>query len=394
MRLKLDARHIAEPLGAATEGERRIAWLRLAAVPIIYAAGTLPHPNPNTGAFDVAIGAVAVYALGVLAWVYSHPVSPRFSLAATGIDIGAITALAVLSGGAFSNARGAYFLIPITVSFRFRPNLTAAAAAVTVGAYLAQALAHPAVHLAHADRFIAVQAAYLAWIGVAAVLLSAVLDRRTRRVAELAEARRRLTTEVLTAEERQRRSLAEGLHDHAIQNLLSARHDLEEVADSSDHPGLRRADEALAETVADLREAVFELHPYVLEQAGLPAALRTVAQRAARHGGFRLRFDLQNGRRSAHDAVLLAAARELLANAAHHAGAENVTVGLREDRGSVVLEVADDGFGFDPEELPLRLAEGHIGLHSQRERVEGVGGRFEVQSAPGEGTLVRIHVPA
>jgi two-component system NarL family sensor kinase len=387
----------AELPSAEVEGERLIAWLRLAAVPIIFAAETLPHPNPDARAFDIAIAVVAVYAVTLLVWVHVRPVGRRFALLATAADVGAITVLAVLSGGAYSEARLAYFLIPITVAFRFRPGLTGLAAAATVAAYLAQALAHPASKLAHADRFIAVQASYLAWLGVAALLLSAVLERRTRRVVELAEGRRRLIAEALTAEDRERRSLAEGLHDHAIQNLLSARHDLEEVAEWSPHPALSRADDALAETIDALREAVFELHPYVLEQAGLQAALRTVAKRSSRHGGFALRFELGNGRPYGtpypHESLLLTAARELLANVAHHAGAENVMVKLvREDR-TVVLEIVDDGSGFDPRELPLRLAEGHIGLQSQRERIESVGGQLEIRSGLGQGTSVRVHVP-
>jgi len=58
-----------------------------------------------------------------------------------------------------------------------------------------------------------------------------------------------------------------------------------------------------------------------------------------------------------------------------------------------VLAVEDDGCGFDPELLPQRLAEGHIGLRSQRERVENVGGRLEIRSSPGRGTRVEIRLP-
>ena len=76
-----------------------------------------------------------------------------------------------------------------------------------------------------------VQAGYLAWISAAALLLSAVLRRRTDRVVELAAERERLMREAVSAEERERRALAEALHDTAIQNLLSARHDLQELED-------------------------------------------------------------------------------------------------------------------------------------------------------------------
>jgi two-component system NarL family sensor kinase len=381
----------AAPVG---ESERRIAWLRLAAIPLIVAAESLPHPNDERTAFFVAIGAVSAYALAAFAWVYLRPVTRRFALGATAVDVAAITALAGLSGGAFSQARLTYFLIPIAVAFRFTPSLTALAGGVTVTAYLAVALAHPAAKLGHANRFIAIQAGYLLWLSLAAVLHSAVLERRTRGAAELAAIRRRLISEAGAAQERERRVLAEGLHDHAIQNLLSARHELQEAGDSMAHPALARADSALAATIADLREAIFELHPYVLDQAGLPAALRSVAQRAAQRGGFRLHFELDYPTPCAHEHLLLGSARELLANAAQHAGAGNVTIRLGRQNGEVVLGVRDDGQGFDTRILPERLAEGHIGLQSQRERIESVGGRVQIRTAQASGTDVEIRVPA
>ena len=210
----------------------------------------------------------------------------------------------------------------------------------------------------------------------------------------LADARRRLIANALSAGERERQRLAEGLHDHAIQNLLSAKLDVEEAWEDVDHPALARADRALAETIRSLREAIFELHPYVLEQAGLEAALGSVAERYARRAGFAVRLDVGHPSRHPHDGLLMAAARELLANAAQHAEARSVVVRLAEQNGSVLLEVEDDGKGFDLTQLPTRLAEGHIGLQSQRERVESLGGRMEIDAAPGRGTTVQIRVPA
>ena len=376
------------------ESERTIAWLRLAAIPLIVAAQSLPHPNRQDEAFFAVIGVVSLYALGAFAWVQLRQVTRRFAFAATAADVAAISTLAGLSGGAFSEARLTYFLIPSAVAFRFKPSLTALAGAVTVAAYLVQALAHPAASNAHATRFILVQTGYLVWLSLAAVLLSAVLDRRTRRVAELAEVRRRLIADAWTAEERERQALAEALHDRAIQNLLSARHELEEAADAVAHPSLRRADSALRETVDELREAIVELHPYVLDQAGLEAGPRALALRTSRRAGFRLRCELESRAASPHDRLLLGAARELLANAARHADAANVTIRLEQRDGTVVLGVRDDGRGFDPKILPERLANGHIGLHSQRERIESVGGSLDIRSASGEGTDVEIRVPA
>jgi two-component system NarL family sensor kinase len=365
----------------------------LAVIPLIVAARSLPHPNPHRTAFFVAVGVAAVYGLAALAWVHLRPVTARFSLRATALDVAAITVLVTLSGGAFSQALPTYFLVPVAVAFRFRPLLTAVAGAATVVAYVAQAYTHEAAHQAGADRRIVVEAGYLALVSFAAVLLSGVLERRTARIAELAEVRRRLITDALTAEERERRALAEGLHDSAIQNLLSARHDLEEVSEAIAHPSLERADAALERTLAELREAIFELHPYVLEHAGLVAALRAVAERAARQGGLTLHLDLGYTHRHPHESLILSGARELFANVVQHARAENLTVRLFQWGSEVMFEVADDGAGFDRRDLPSRLAEGHIGLQSQLERIESVGGSLAIRSAPGDGTSVQIRLP-
>jgi two-component system NarL family sensor kinase len=378
---------------ALTEVERRVAWLRLLAIPLTVAAETIHHPQEERAEFLIGVAVVSVYAVATLVWVYRRPVTPRFGIGGTACDVAAITALVVLSGGAYSEARLTYFLVPIAVAFRFRPSLTALSSSVTVAAYLLQAVAHPAHTQPQATRFIAVQASYLLWIGLAAVLLSAVLEQRTRRVAELAERRRGLIAEALTAGERERRALAEGLHDHAIQNLLSARHDLEEAAENGAGEAVARADAAVEATIAELREAVFELHPYVLEQSGLEAALRAAGQRAARRGGFRIHFDLSYPLRHRQEALLFGAARELLTNAATHARAANVSVELWDRNGTIQLAVRDDGEGFDVRLLPQRIAAGHIGLQSHRERVESAGGRFEIRSAPGEGTAVEVSLP-
>jgi two-component system NarL family sensor kinase len=379
------------PAAAPTETERLVAWLRIPAIALIAAGHGLG--NPQERGFYVALALFAVWAAGLLAWVYLRPVTARFALIATAADIAAITALVSLSGGAFSEARAAYFLVPVAVAFRFRPSLTALAGGAAIAAYLIQALADSNSTRPHATRLVVVHTGYLVWITAAAALLSYLLARRTLRIAELAAVSRRLAAEALLAEERERKALAEGLHDSAIQNLLSARHDLEEAESSTSHPALTRADAALAQTVSELREALFELHPYVLTEAGLETALRTIGQRAARRGGFRLRLDLHYPRRHPQEQLILAAARELLINAGRHASARNVTVRLAESGSELSLAVTDDGRGFDPNELNERLAQGHIGLAAQRLRVESAGGTFDVRSSPGWGTTVEIRLP-
>jgi two-component system NarL family sensor kinase len=370
-----------------------VAWLRLPAIALLALGEGLEHPNPQKTAFLVTLALYSAWSAGVLAWTHLRRTGPRAAVATTAVDIGALSMLAVLSGGAFSHARLGFFIVPVTVAFRFRPSITAVATVLATGAYVIQAVAHPASAMADAPRFIATEAGFLLWVGVACVLLSLLLARRTEAVFRLAEGRSRLLADALSAEYRERRALAEALHDHAIQNLLSARHEVEEVGDAFAHPALGRADAALTDTVDQLRSAVFELHPYVLDEVGLEGALRSVAQHAASRGSLKLTLDLGNAERHPQEQLLFSAARELLTNVIEHAEATTVRVQLGEVGDELALVVEDDGHGFNLERLTERLADGHVGLASQRVRIEAAGGSMNVASGPGRGTRVEIRVP-
>ncbi len=377
---------------AIAEAERAVAWLRLPAIGLIAMGASLDHPDPDRLGFLVTLALFSAWSVGVLAYVHLREAGERFALVATAIDIAAIGMLAVLSGGAYSHARLAFFLVPVAVAFRFRPSITALAVVVTTATYVIQAAAHPAASQPDAVRFIATQAGFLAWVGVACVMLSRLLERRTELASRLVADRARLLTDALEAEQRERKALAESLHDNAIQNLLSARHELEEAAETVTHPALARADDALVAAAGQLREAVFDLHPYVLEAAGLEAALRSIANEAAARGRLRLRLDLQCPDRHDGDQLVFSAARELLSNVVRHADASGVALRLAESNGDLVLVVEDDGRGFPPGLPDERLADGHIGLAAQRVRIESAGGRMELFSAPGDGTRVEVRV--
>ena len=149
-------------------------------------------------------------------------------------------------------------------------------------------------------------------------------------------------------------------------------------------------------TITSLRQQVSELHPHLIDQVGLEPALRQAGERAARRGGFELRLELDRDGPGPNDGVLFRCASELLANAATHARAQHVTLSLRNEGGADVLEVADDGVGFDPARLDERLREGHIGVLSLRERAEGLGGTLEIERAraPARGSAARRAIGA
>jgi two-component system, NarL family, sensor kinase len=385
---------IAAPAeGAVGETERVVAWLRLPAIVLFAAGEALVAPNPDHVRFLVALALFSAWSVGMLAWTQLRPVGGRLAIAATCVDVATITALTAFSGGGFSHARFAYFLVPVTAAFRLQPWVTGAAATLTTAAYVSQAFAQRSSSLPGATRHIIVEAGFLAWVGVACTLLSFLLKRRTALATELAEQRTQLLADALEAEQRERQALAEALHDDALQNLLSARHELQEAGDAAPHPAIARADGALAATVVQLRDAVFELHPYVLEQAGLELAVRSIAQEAANRGRLELDLDFRYDHRTADEQILFSAARELLANVIKHARATHLAVHLAETDGNVELAVEDNGRGFPPERHADQLANGHIGLASQRVRVEAAGGTMRWTSTEGVGTRVVIRLP-
>ena len=209
----------------------------------------------------------------------------------------------------------------------------------------------------------------------------------------LSQQRQRLVAEALAAEERERRQLAQDLHDGAIQNLLAARHDLDLPARAAPDGPEARAHATITATVAELRGAVADLHPYLLEQAGLAAAIGQSARIAAERAGFALTLALAEGEPGPNDRAILRCTSELLANVTRHAHAGSVSVALAGDGLADTVCVRDDGVGFDPVAASATVRAGHIGLASLRERAEALGGRLVLESAPGAGTVATVTIP-
>ncbi len=205
----------------------------------------------------------------------------------------------------------------------------------------------------------------------------------------------RRAQQLAALQERQR--LARELHDSVSQALFGIALGARTARALVDRDPARAAEPidyvlSLAEAgLAEMRALIFELRPESLEQEGLVAALtKQTAALRARHG-LAVQTTLCEEPELPLEAkeVLYRVAQEALHNVVKHARASRVD--LRLDCGPrVVLEVRDDGQGFDPQgSFP-----GHLGLKSMRERAEHLGGRVTIQSAPGQGTTVRAELPA
>jgi signal transduction histidine kinase len=197
----------------------------------------------------------------------------------------------------------------------------------------------------------------------------------------------------------ERNRLALELHDAVSQKLFS----LVLTAEAAETLAGREA-EALGDQVAklkalaqealdELRALIFELRPPDLERDGLCGALRkhvaVLRQRQPAEIELELAEEVSAGRE--RDPEILRIAQEALQNALRHAQAEHVTLRLRADDGRLLLEIEDDGLGFDPSAPELRSR--RLGLTSMEERAGRLRGRLEIDSTPGVGTTVRLAVP-
>jgi two-component system, NarL family, sensor kinase len=293
--------------------------------------------------------------------------------------------------------RKAFFVIPLAAAFSERPRVTARWSVLAVGAFTLQATlagGHPPGVLNSWQKLAFNQDLYLAWTGAAATMLALALCRRTAQIEELAQSRQRLVTHAIDAVERERTRLASALHDSPVQNLIAARHDLRRAERSGDPDSFLRLHEAIDETIRELREEIFNLHPHVLDHVGLKAALEQVARRHSGKPELSVTVDVDPDAGEIHRDVLFALGRELLGTAVKHAQASEIRLSLQRDQNLVRLLVEDDGRGIPSGRMRQALLDGHVGLAAVSERVATLGGSLAIDTARGAGTWVEVSLPA
>ena len=210
---------------------------------------------------------------------------------------------------------------------------------------------------------------------------------------------RQQLAQVTAAQEEERRRIARELHDGvgpALASLNIRLRTARKLLERDQHLAAEEVEELaeLAQTnIQDIRRLIYDLRPAVLDELGLVPALREYVARYQEEQGLEVALALPEGDErlpAPLETALFRVVQEALANVARHAQARRVEVVMTRDRGKVTLRVADDGRGFDPE---APRSGTHLGLWSMRERVEQLGGRFEVESVSGQGTTVRAIIP-
>jgi len=241
------------------------------------------------------------------------------------------------------------------------------------------------------------------WLGfLAAVLAVAVLVGALAVAMIIAQRRmaalhRAYAHALLTAQEEERGRVAREVHDDAVQRLAVLRHELRlfEALDADLSAAQRHHLTGIAGEIDDLtetlRQIAHQLHPAVIEQAGLVPALHQLASEVSRTSRLPVTTQLPaDGPRLPRDLALALyrITQEALHNAVRHAQARAASVELRVEAGHLVLVITDDGHGFDP-----TVAADGVGLISIRERARLVHGHAAVRSRPGGGTTVTVGVP-
>jgi two-component system NarL family sensor kinase len=379
--------------------------LPLRALLVVFVALTLVAVPPARGAtacYAVLVG-YAVFA-AAFAWAMrrNRPHSAHRAWLALFVDVAVLAGLTLLTGIADDQSWtsdilvNGLFAIPVLAATQLRPGICAAVVVPTVAAYLAANLATQAAN-EEPTASVLLRTLVLAGLGLGCVALTVVQRSRVRTIRGLLRDRTALLADLMAQQARERRALSEQLHDGALQYVLAARQDLDELGHADGVAEvLTRLDHALSESARMLRSTVSELHPAVLEHAGLARAVRDLARAAEARGGFAVTLDLDgwpDATRTRADALLYSAARELLTNVVKHADASTVRVTLARRAAGSQLVVADDGRGLPPPAVRGGPADGHIGLHSQQLRVAAAGGTFTLTPAQPTGTVATIDLP-
>jgi signal transduction histidine kinase len=293
-----------------------------------------------------------------------------------------------------------YIVFPalIWAAFRFGPPGAALAIAISagvaigftaeeVGPFFKQPIDH---------RTLSTQV-YIVFAALTTLFLSAVVSERERSTTELAEARQH--EEELALEERRR--IARDLHDSVSQALFStilhtrsAQRALTQEGAARSGP-LGRALDAIGELTrnaqSEMRSLISELARDSAVKDGLVAALEGHGSRLANRAGLAVEVEgpraLEISRRAQME--LFSIGREALANVVKHAAASRAWVRVEPGAGRLILEILDDGCGFDTS----AGHPGHFGLESMRSRASELGGLLTIRSTPGRGTIVRVEVP-
>jgi two-component system sensor histidine kinase UhpB len=204
---------------------------------------------------------------------------------------------------------------------------------------------------------------------------------------------------ITSAQEEERLRLARELHDDTIQSIIALKQRVQlaqkSVKDQTSRRTLGELETLSEQTIENLRRMTRALRPIYLEDLGLVTALEMLARETSQNNAMNIEFQKSGEEQRLSREVELALyriAQEALNNLVRHSQARHAELHISFGEKEIELEVSDDGIGFDMPKSPTDFApEGHFGLVGIRERADLIGARLEVESAPGNGTKLKVY---
>ena len=233
------------------------------------------------------------------------------------------------------------------------------------------------------------------------VLLTPILWRLLNQLKVTQDQREALLHRAIDASTQERRRIAGDLHDGAVQDLAGASFAVAAGAERATSAGLpdladelRLAAGRVRGSIGGLRSLLLDIYPPSLATAGLHTALADLGSTLrARGTAVTLEIAPETGLDAAGERLVFRVARECLVNIAKHADAPNVQVRLARMERQTVMEIIDDGVGFDAAEVLAHPPQGHFGLRVMGDVVAEAGGELLASSAPGAGTRWQLRIP-
>lgn len=379
---------------------RVTALLRcLLIAPLVVLAYVVHDLEGDGSRFALVLGVFGIWTAVTTWWAFARPTPSWVGPASIFVDLAFFVAMALSSAGVTSYITPVFYLYPVFTVFLYRPWITAVVGAFVAGGYAAVWLENLAVRGGPGEPGVVwLHFLLLVWMAANTTALSLVLAHRARHDALARAAHESLTAQLLAADHRASTRVADELHDGPLQDVIAVRRILESLADDTAHPArVAEASRVLAQTTDSLRGTVAALHPQVLRQLGLDAALQALAREATTSGEATVVAEVCSLPILGDEVelVLFAAARELVSNARRHADASRIVVAVELISDGIALTVDDDGVGMPiagPRTGDLVRA-GHIGLASHALRVEALGGSLSHRPRTGGGTLARVRLP-
>ncbi len=211
---------------------------------------------------------------------------------------------------------------------------------------------------------------------------------------------RRYVNDLVKVQEEERARISREIHDGPLQDLTALIQRLRLLSIDMDSPverekQLKEAKSAAMAGVKEMRELCNNLTPPWLD-LGIAQALTELSERQSAQLDIKIHLDIQDIPDLPDDATLafFRVAQEAVNNSAKHSEAENVSISLKNTGKMILLQIEDDGKGFEvPDNFTELRVQGHRGLSNMRERMSIVGGHFSIFSTPGKGTVIRCELP-